>query len=378
MIYKRGKYYWFKFQWKGRMLYFSTGQGDARVATSLESKKRIELAETRGGIKKKKSVPTLRAYLHDTIIPWAEAQFAAVPKSLKWYRNEARVLCEYKPLADAPLDAIKETLLVGFKSKRLKEGKAIATVNSTIRVLRATLNHAIEDGLLDLAPKLRLLKGANVRKWILLPEQEEKYLEACTEPLRTVAIVILDAGLRPDECFRLRWENIRFVDAKRAVLIVPGTKSKAAARPVPMTPRVRDMLESRWQQAGKPKSGWVFPAKRAAVGHIVDNTIYEPHTNAVEKVGLNPREFVLYALRHTCLTRWGNSGMDAWTLARLAGHSNIRQSMTYVHPSDRALHAAIDRMTLDVQGGDVSGDNGNLLVSDTQAEVLVSNERKKA
>jgi integrase len=248
-------------------------------------------------VRKKKDVPTLHAYLHDTIIPWAEAQFAAVPKSLKWYRNEARVLCEYKPLADAPLDTIKDTL-AGFKSKRLKEGKAIATVNSTIRVLRAMLNHAIEDGLLDLAPKLRLLKGANVRKWVLLPEQEEKYLEACTEPLRTVATIILDAGLRPDEAFRLRWEHIRFVDSKRAVIVVPGTKTSAAARPVPMTPRVRDMLETRWQQAGKLEE-WVFPAKRAAVGHIVDNTIYEPHTNAVKKVGLNPREFVLYALRHT-------------------------------------------------------------------------------
>ena len=288
------------------------------------------------------------------------------------------MLCEYKPLADAPLDTIKDTLLAGFKSKRLKEGKAIATVNSTIRVLRATLNHAIEDGLLDLAPKLRLLKGANVRKWVLLPEQEEKYLEACTEPLRTVATIILDAGLRPDEAFRLPWEHIRFVDSKRAVIVVPGTKTSAAARPVPMTPRVRDMLETRWQQAGKLEGRWVFPAKRAAVGHIVDNTIYEPHTNAVKKVGLNPREFVLYALRHTCLTRWGNSGMDAWTLARLAGHSNIRQSMTYVHPSDQALHAATDRMTLDVQGGDVSGDNQKSLPSDTRAESPVRNRFKKA
>jgi integrase len=368
MIYKRGKYYWFKFQWKGRMLYFSTGQGDARVATNLESKKRIELAERRGGIRKKKDAPTLRAYLHDTIIPWAEAQFSAVPKSLKWYRNEARVLCEYKPLADAPLDTIKESLLAGFKSQRLKEGMAIATVNSTIRVLRATLNHAIEDGLLDFAPKLKVLKGANVRKWVLLPEQEQAYLDACTEPLRTVAIVILDAGLRPDECFRLRWENVRFVDAQRAVLVVPGTKSAAAARPVPMTPRLRAIFELRWQQAGKRTIGWVFPAKRAKVGHIVDNTIYEPHTNAVKKVGLNPREFVLYALRHTCLTRWGNSGMDAWTLARLAGHSNIRQSMTYVHPSDRALHAAIDRMS--VAGGDEIGDNEEIAQLDANGKLL--------
>jgi integrase len=376
MVYKRGKYYWFKFQWKGQMLYFSTGQSDARVATNLESKKRIELAENRGGIKRKKDVPTLRAYLSDSILPWAEAQFTRVPKSLKWYRNEAARLSEYKPLADAPLDQIKESLLTGFKSWRLKEGKAIATVNSTIRVLRSTLTHAVDDGLLDFAPKIKVLKGANVRKWVLLPELEQKYLDACTEPLRTVATIILDAGLRPDECFRLRWENVRFVDAKRAVFVVPGTKTAAAARPVPMTPRLRDIIQTRWQQAGKPNRGWVFPAKRAKVGHIVDNTVYEPHKNAVKNSGIGAKEFVLYALRHTCLTRWGASGMDAWTLARLAGHSNIRQSMTYVHPSDQALHAAIDRMsenpTIATGGSDEIGDNSKLPVSGEKENLLVA------
>jgi integrase len=190
-----------------------------------------------------------------------------------------------------------------------------------------------------------------------------------------VATIILDAGLRPDECFRLRWENVRFVDAKRAVLVVPGTKPAAAARPVPMTPRVRGILHTCCQQAGKPTTGWVFPAKRAKVGHIVDNTIYEPHTNAVKKIKLNPREFVLYALRHTCLTRWGASGMDAWTLARLAGHSNIRQSMTYVHPSDRALHAAIDRMSL---GGDKSWDSAKFPVSDSDAKLPAVSSQKKS
>lgn len=374
MVYKRGKYYWYKFQWKGQMLYFSTGQANGDVARTLESKKRTELAEGRA-LDKKKDAPTLRRYLHDAIIPWAEAQFVAVPKSLKWYRNEARVLCEYPALADVPLDTIKESLVGGFKSWRLKQGKAIATVNSTIRVLRAVLAHAVEDGFLDVVPKIKVLKGANVRKWVLLPEQEQAYLDACTEPLKAVATLILDAGLRPDEVFRLRWEHIRFVDAKRAVIVVPGTKTAAAARPVPMTPRVRGIIEARWLAAGKPKNGWVFPAKRAKAGHIVDNTVYEPHTNAVKTAGLNPREFVLYALRHTCLTRWGDSGMDAWTLARLAGHSNIRQSIIYVHPSDRALHAAIDRMS--VTGSDKIGDIAELPISEADTRLLVASSQHK-
>ena len=40
------------------------------------------------------------------------------------------------------------------------------------------------------------------------------------------------------------------------------------------------------------------------------------------------RPFVLYSLRHTFLTRLGESGCDAWTLARIAGHSQNVLSAT--------------------------------------------------
>jgi integrase len=57
------------------------------------------------------------------------------------------------------------------------------------------------------------------------------------------------------------------------------------------------------------------------------------------------RPFVLYDLRHTFLTRLGESGCDVWTLARIAGHSNIKQSSRYVHPSDNAVNGAMERMS---------------------------------
>jgi len=63
--------------------------------------------------------------------------------------------------------------------------------------------------------------------------------------------------------------------------------------------------------------------------------------------------FVLYSLRHTFLTRLGESGCDAWTLARIAGHSSISMSSRYVHPSDDAVLAAMSRL-----GGHNFGHNG--------------------
>jgi hypothetical protein len=55
------------------------------------------------------------------------------------------------------------------------------------------------------------------------------------------------------------------------------------------------------------------------------------------------RHFVLYS--HTFLTRLGESGCDAWTLARIAGHSSVPMSSRYVHPSEDAVLAALDRLS---------------------------------
>ena len=53
---------------------------------------------------------------------------------------------------------------------------------------------------------------------------------------------------------------------------------------------------------------------------------------------------MLYSLRHTFLTRLGESGCDAWTLARIAGHSSVAMSTRYVHPSEDAVLAAVERL----------------------------------
>ena len=52
------------------------------------------------------------------------------------------------------------------------------------------------------------------------------------------------------------------------------------------------------------------------------------------------RPFVLYNLRHTFLTRLGESGCDVWTHAKIAGWGNIGISTRYVHPSEQAVMKA--------------------------------------
>jgi integrase len=51
--------------------------------------------------------------------------------------------------------------------------------------------------------------------------------------------------------------------------------------------------------------------------------------------------FVLHSLRHTMLTRLGESGVDAFTIMRIAGHSSIVLSQRYVHPTPEAMDRAL-------------------------------------
>ena len=123
--------------------------------------------------------------------------------------------------------------------------------------------------------------------------------------------------------------------------LVTHGKTAAARRLLPMTPRVRGVLENRWESAGKPAEGFVWTAPTRS-GHLEPSSIKKQHKKAL--VGSRVRLFVLYSLRHTFLTRLGESGCDAWTLARIAGHSSIAISFRYVHPSGDAVLAAVDRL----------------------------------
>jgi hypothetical protein len=221
MIYKRGKFYWYKFTWDGRLVRESTRQGNDKVARNMESAHRTSLAKDEVGIREKKAVPTLAQFLTDCILPWAEATLAAnTPKNAKWYRREIRALKEYKPLANAPLEGINGELTSRFAAQRIQQGRRIATVNSSLRVLRRVLNLAVEWGVIATARKLKVLSGERRRERVASAEEGAKCLAVASEPLALIASVLADTGMRPEECFRTRWEYVTWLNGRNGALLV--------------------------------------------------------------------------------------------------------------------------------------------------------------
>jgi integrase len=70
--------------------------------------------------------------------------------------------------------------------------------------------------------------------------------------MRDVASILLDCGLRPEECYRLEWEQIR-----GGGMHIPFGKTENARRSIPLTKRVAALLDVR---RATSTSRWVFPA----------------------------------------------------------------------------------------------------------------------
>jgi len=351
-IFKRGRVYWYHFVFSGEHIQKSTKQGNPRVARQMEAAHRTALAKGEVGFRDRKVVPTLEDFIRDRFEPWAKSQFEHnSPKTWRdWYRCNLRVLSGYAPLAKKRLDQITSEDLAGFAAHRQSGGLQVSTVNSSLRLLRRVFRLAGEWGAFETAlPKIQLLRGERHRELVLKSEEEAKYLAACPEPLHSIATLLADTGMRPEECYRLLWEAVTWANGRHGTLQVTHGKTAAARRLLPMTARVRATLEARWEEAGRPTEGWAFPAATRS-GHVEPSTLKKRHawvfeTLAKEAAKRNEkpmRPFVLYSLRHTFATRLGESGLDAWTLCRIMGWSHVNMSSRYVHPGQDAVLNALE------------------------------------
>jgi integrase len=300
--------------------------------------RKVERMLTRANICKLFTFP--RAVAHREAL--ATSRPSAKRQTWLYYRNGVRRLKGCAPPVPLLLDDAKlGEKVFGYVAHRQAKGLQIASINRELQVLRRLLHLAVEWGFVEQAPKIKMLSGEQHREFVLSQEEEAKYLAVASEPLASIATVLADTGMRPEECYRLQWEYITWVNGRHGSLFVTHGKTAAARRSLPMTPRVRALLETRWNALGRPAEGFVWPAPSKS-GHVEPSSLKKQHAKALRLSKVRP--FVLYSLRHTFLTRLGASGCNVWTLARIAGHSSIAISARYVHPSDDAVLTAMSKL----------------------------------
>lgn len=322
------------------------------------------------GIREKKAIPTLKGFCVERIEPWMKANFEhAAPATYKWYKFRIDALKRSTTLAHLKLDEIGPEAIAQYASERQRDGLQVSSVNGCLRALRRVLRVAMEWEVIQRSPKVKFLAGEHRRERVITPKEEALYLAAALPLLHDVSLVLFDTGMRPEECHCLRWESITWDAGRNGVLLITKGKTKAARRVLPLSPRVRLILENRWKVAGEPSEGWVWPAETKA-GHINHDSLKVQHKKALKLAKIRP--FEVYCIRHTFLTRLGESGCDVWTLARVAGHSNITISQRYVHPSEDAVLNALSRLS----GHNSGHSTENLLPPRSEELALNADEAK--
>jgi integrase len=206
------------------------------------------------------------------------------------------------------------------------------------------LNMAADWGVIEYVPKIRLSGTGKQVERILTPPEEDEYIENAPQPLRDFAVVCLDTSLRPGEVLRLRWENTHFGDRRDGVgyLQVIEGKSKNAKRTLIKLERVAEVLKRRHKEAGASADEWVFPGNEGD-GSLNYSSLDSQHNHLIEKLGFSGR-LRLYDLRHTALTRLAESWADVFSIQKIAGHSDIRVTSRYVHPTPEHIKQAFSRL----------------------------------
>jgi integrase len=287
---------------------------------------------------KRKIIPTLTEFCEKHVVPWAKTTFEkASPKTWLWYQFGINSL-KKSDIGKLRLDEIGFEQISEFVSAKQADGLQLASVNSCLRALRRVLHLAGPGkhsfGKIQTVPRIKMLPGERHRERVITPKEEGRYLAVASPLLHDVSLVLFDTGMRPEESHRLRWENLNWAGGRNGTVFIEKGKTKAARRYLPPSIRVRHMLENRWKQASEPAEGWVWPAETKD-GHINHDSLKSQHRKALELSKVRP--FEIYSIRHTFLTRLGESGCDVWALARIAGHSQISMSQRYVHPQEDAV-----------------------------------------
>jgi integrase len=358
MIYKLNgrKYYRVKFQFKGETIHKCTRATDAKTARSIEATLRSELAKGNWGILEHKPAPTLKEFLTKDFLPFTRSRFASKAKTLDYYEygTDRLIACD---LATVRLSEITGKHAAQFAARNSM--LSASTINCGLRTLRRALNLAFEWGKLEKPVRIPLAKGERQRDRVLSDGEVKLYLDNCRQPWKDAAILILGSGMRPGEVYRLRWESVLFNGSGGLIQVSEG-KSRSARRLLPMIPDVYRMLKDRYEGQDRPVEGWVFPST-ARDGHLEQGTSKTQHSAAITKVNaetvksnakrhcagekllpLPLAAFEPYVMRHTALTRMAPF-CDAFTLARIAGHSSITITQRYCHPQADAVDAAFSK-----------------------------------
>jgi integrase len=327
-VYKRSVkgFFYMNFILNGIRVCKSTGKFTKKEAKHVEAMERQKLLEEEKLTPLQRSSRTL---MSEAIEQVNKARWNKCKDGSGAYRNAIKFIVL---MGDMPVGDVSEEVVYDFISKLEATKICIATVNRYLAALKTILRFKRQP-----ADHIKLGKEPKGRIRVISKKEEETLLALIREAklnqrnqfypeTADLIEVLLYTGMRLSEGINLKYEDVNFDANLISIWINKGEKPRS----VPMTKRVRSILEER-QKSNKERP---FTLTRHQAGHA---------WNWVRKqMGLTKdKEFVMHALRHTCASRLVNKGIDLYVVKEYLGHSTIQVTERYAHLSpDKLAHAA--------------------------------------
>lgn len=159
----------------------------------------------------------------------------------------------------------------------------------------------------------------------------------------TMALLMLDAGLRVGEVIKLQWKTLWFnSEPIKSIILDLNTAEKQCERQIPVSERLsaafKKMFDKYWFTHGEFRPSFAFYQKFRGTALTTRQVQRIIKYAAVSALGfpVNP-----HMLRHTFATRLMRV-TNTRTVQQLLGHKRLSSTQIYTHPNQQDLTDAIE------------------------------------
>lgn len=266
----------------------------------------------------------------DAFLEWCECNRA--PDTYRWYLDRIQRFA-----SEAIPEGMRCLELRPFHLQKWVDripGIAPGTKRNYIRAVQRAMKWAEQQGMIDRSPIAHMEKPAGGKREVVLSLEEYQLLlsHVRDQGFRDLLEVTWETGCRPQESLRV---EARHFDAVHQRWIFPVTESKVKGKPriVYLTSKATEITA---RLAFKNPTGRLF--RNSSDVPWTTDAVNCRFTRLTGRIG---RRYCLYHLRHTWMNRMLISGVDALTVAILAGHSDPSMlAKTYQHLSQNPAYLA--------------------------------------